>query len=249
MTLTEGLREGLLPSVANLIVETSSDKYQPFPHKKGGEVDGFVFASHRPSGRVLSEIKERGAPCVVLNRMVRGVRHVISDHQDAMKQLAGHLAERDVSGSCCYIFYGGFGDLTRARLNGFSEGCLEYGIDFDPSADQSKVESPSGITTDHVKALYDRGVRTFVGFNDVVGIILIQQLRSLGLKIPDDVRVTGCDCGPIHEIAHPKLTSVNLSVFELSREVGRSLQSEIVQREKSMNTLLIKGELFIGETT
>jgi hypothetical protein len=35
----------------------------------------------------------------------------------------------------------------------------------------------------------------------------------------------------------------------LSREVGRSLQSEIVQREKSMNTLLIKGELFIGETT
>jgi len=63
------------------------------------------------------------------------------------------------------------------------------------------------------------------------------------------VRVTGCDCGPIHEIAHPKLTSVNLSVFELSREVGRSLQSEIVQREKSMNTLLIKGELFIGETT
>ena len=249
MTLTEGLREGLLPSVANLIVETSSDKYQPFPHKKGGEVDGFVFAFHRPSGRVLSEIKERGAACVVLNRMVRGVRHVISDHQDAMKQLAGHLAERDVSGSCCYIFYGGFGDLTRARLNGFSEGCLEYGIDFDPSADQSKVESPSGITTDHVKALYDRGVRTFVGFNDVVGIILIQQLRSLGLKIPDDVRVTGCDCGPIHEIAHPKLTSVNLSVFELSREVGRSLQSEIVQREKSMNTLLIKGELFIGETT
>ncbi|MGB1888015.1 MAG: LacI family DNA-binding transcriptional regulator, partial [Akkermansiaceae bacterium] len=34
MTLTEGLREGLLPSVANLIVETSSDKYRPFPHKK-----------------------------------------------------------------------------------------------------------------------------------------------------------------------------------------------------------------------
>ena len=88
-----------------------------------------------------------------------------------------------------------------------------------------------------------------MGFNDVVGIILTQQLKSLGLKIPDDVKVTGCDCGPIHEIAYPKLTSVNLSVFELSREVGRSLQSEIVQREKTMNTLVIQGKLFVGETT
>ena len=50
-----------------------------------------------------------------------------------MKQLAGHLVERDVSGNCCYIYYGGFGDLTRARLNGFTQGCLENGIDFDPS--------------------------------------------------------------------------------------------------------------------
>jgi LacI family transcriptional regulator len=248
-TLADGLREGLLPSVANLIVETSSDDYRPFPHKKGGEVDGFVFAFHRPSSCVVDEIQETGAACVVLNRMVRGVRHVVSDHHDAMKQLAGHLAGCGVRGGCCYVYYGGFGDLTRARLNGFAEGCLEHGIEFDPPADQSKVEGPSGITTDHVKELYDRGVRTFVGFNDVVGIILMQQLRSLGLQIPGEVKVTGCDCGPIHEISHPKLTSVDLSIFKLAREVGRSLQSEIVEREKTANVLLIRGALLVGETT
>lgn len=249
MTLADGLRDGLLPSVANLIVETSSEAYRPFPHKKGGEVDGFVFAFHRPPNRVVSEIQERGAACVVLNRMVRGVRHVVSDHHDAMQQLAAHLAQRGVKGECCYVYYGGFGDLTRARLNGFAEGCLEHEIQFDPAVDQSKLEGPGDITDEHVKALYDRGVRTFVGFNDVVGLILMQQLRSLGLQIPRDVRVTGCDCGPIHEISHPKLTSVDLSVFKLGREVGRSLQSEIVQREKTTNSLLIKGELLVGETT
>lgn len=249
MTLADGLRKGLLPSVANLIVETSSDAYCPFPHKKGGEVDGFVFAFHRPPNRVVNEIQERGAACVVLNRKVRGVRHVVSDHHDAMKQLAGHLAGRGVSGNCCYVYYGGFGDLTRARLSGFSDGCLEHGIEFDPLADQSMVEGPGDITADHVKSLYERGVRTFVGFNDVVGIILMQQLRSLGLQIPGDVKVTGCDCGPIHEISHPKLTSVDLSIFKLAREIGRSLQSEIVQREKTANALLIKGKLLVGETT
>ena len=249
MTLADGLREGLLPSVANLIVETSSDKYCPFPHKKGGEVDGFVFAFHRPSNRVVNEIQESGSACVVMNRIVRGVRHVVSDHHDAMKQLAGHLASREVRGNCCYVCYGGFRDLTRARLSGFMDGCLEHGIEFDPLVDQSMVEGPEDITADHVKSLYECGVRTFVGFNDIVGIVLMQQLRSLGLQIPDDVKVTGCDCGPIHEISHPKLTSVDLSVFKLAREIGRSLQSEIVQHEKKANSLLIKGKLLVGETT
>ncbi len=60
MTLTDGLREGLLPSVANLIIETSSDDYHPFPHKKGGEVDLSVFRLSREVGRSLqSEIVQR----------------------------------------------------------------------------------------------------------------------------------------------------------------------------------------------
>ena len=109
MTLADGLRDGLAPSVANLIVETSSENYRPFPHKKGGEVDGFVFAFHRPPNRVVSEIQERGAACVILNRLVSGVRHVVSDHHNAMQQLAAHLAQRGVKGDGCYGYYGGCG--------------------------------------------------------------------------------------------------------------------------------------------
>ena len=43
MNLTDGLREGLLPSVANLIVETSSGNYDPFPHKKRGRSGWICF--------------------------------------------------------------------------------------------------------------------------------------------------------------------------------------------------------------
>jgi len=249
MNLTDGLRDGLLPSGANIIVETYREGYRPFPHKKGGEVDAFVFAFHHPSSEVLAEIQERGAACVVLNRIVRGVRQVVSDHRDALSQVAAHLADRGVKGSCCFVSYSGIDDVRRARVEGFAKGCSEYGIDFDLEHDSWTVGTPKDFTREAVKELYDRGVRTFVGVNDVVGIILMQQLRALDLRIPEDVRVTGCDCGPIHGITYPRLTSVDLSVRTLAKEVGRSLQAEIVEKCKAEDVLLIKGDLIVGETT
>lgn len=249
MNLADGLKEGLLPSGANIIVETYSEDYRPFPHKKGGEVNAFVFAFHRPSSEVIKEIKDQGASCVVLNRIVRGVRQVVSDHRDALRQIANHLADQGVTGNCCFVGYSGIEDVLRARVLGFSEGCTERGIQFDPDIDCWTAVTPHDIIRDEVKAWYDRGVRTFVGVNDVVGIILMQQLRSLGLQIPDDVRVTGCDRGPVHEITHPKLTTVDLSIHNLAREVGRSLQAEIVEKHPTRNALLVKGDLLVGGTT
>lgn len=249
MNLADGLRDGLLPSGANLIVETYRDDYRPFPHKKGGEIDAFVFAFHRPSSEVIAEIRERGAACVVLNRIVRGVRQVVSDHRDALHQIAVHLAERGVTGNCCFVSYRGIEDVLRARVQGFAAGCSEHGIDFDPARDLWTASSPKDITREEVKAWYDRGVRTFVGVNDVVGIILMQQLRTLDLRIPEDVRVTGCDRGPVHEITHPRLTTVDLSIYTLAKEVGRSLQTEIVDRSRTQNVQLVKGALLVGKTT
>jgi LacI family transcriptional regulator len=247
--LAEGLRDGLLPSGANLIVETYSDHYRPVPHKKGGEIDAFVFAFHRPSSEVIAEIRERGAACVVLNRIVRGVRQVVSDHREALQQIAVHLADRGVTGACCFVSYRGIEDVVLARVQGFAAGCADHGIDFDRNRDSWMASTPQDITHEEVKAWYDRGVRTFVGVNDVVGIILMQHLRTLDLRIPEDVRVTGCDRGPVHEITHPRLTTVDLSIFTLAKEVGRSLQTEIVDRSRTQNVQLVKGALLVGKTT
>ena len=249
LTLIDGLREGLKPSVANVIVETLSENYSPFPHKKGGEVDAFVFAFHRPSQKVVAEIEDREAACVVLDRLASGVRQVVSDHHDAMVQIAGHLSHQGVRGRCCFVNYQGIADIAEARLRGFGDGAKKNGISFDPVVDRLEVDTPEALTLEKVRALYESGVRHFVGFNDVVGIILSQHLQSLGLSIPDQVKVTGCGGGPIHDITRPRLTTIDMCLFKLVREVGRSLQAEVVQREEAQSVLELKGNLIVGETT
>ncbi|MDA0767311.1 MAG: LacI family DNA-binding transcriptional regulator [Verrucomicrobia bacterium] len=247
--LVGGLKTGLRPAEVNILVETGGEEYVPYPHKKGGEVDAFVFAFHRPPERVLQELEERGAAVLVLNRMVRGVRHVVSDHLDAMRQLAVHLAERGVEGGCCFVGYEGIDDVVHGRLSGFVEGCGEAGIGFDEREDLWMVEGPEELTAAGVKEHYEAGVRCFVGVNDVAGAMVLQQVRELGLQVPGEVRVTGCDNAPMIGLTVPRLTTVDLSMFELAKEAGKRLYAEVIEGRQDEGPLLVGGMLLVGETT
>ena len=249
MHLVSGLRDGLAPSGVNVIVENNGKNYRPFPHKKGGSVDAFVFAFHCPTTEVIKEIEKKGVACVVLDRMVRGVRQVVSDHSDALYQIAEHLADRGVTGDCCFVAYEGIEAIMRERLHGFERGCDDCGIAFDAKDDVWMVAQPEEIHLKEVKALYEQGVRNFVAVNDITGLILLQQLNRLGYQIPKDVRVTGCGRSPLRDITHPKLTTVDLSVYKLAFEAGRSLHQEVVERVHAENALLIQGEILPGKTT
>lgn len=247
--LVGGLRAGLRPAEVNVLVDNGGSGYVPYPHKKGGEVDAFVFAFHRPTGRVLSELEERGAAVMVLNRMVRGVRYVVSDHMDAMQQLARYLADRGVTGGCCFVGYEGIDDVMHARLGGFGEGCTEVGIEFDEMDDLWMVESPEDLRAEELKKRYDGGVRTFVGVNDVAGTMVLQQARELGLRVPEDVRVTGCDNAPMVGLTVPRLTTVDLSMFGLAKAAGKSLYAEVVEGRHDEGHVLVGGKLKEGGTT
>jgi DNA-binding LacI/PurR family transcriptional regulator len=247
--LVRGLKAGLRPAEVNLVVDMGGSGYIPYPHKKGGDVDAFVFAFHRPPRRVLTELEERGAAAVVLNRMVRGVRHVVSDHLDAMRKLAVHLREQGVKGKCCFVGYEGIDDVVHARLAGFAEGCAEVGIAFDAMDDLWMAETVEGITAAEVRKLRKAGTKCFVGVNDVAGVMLLQQCRELGLKVPKDVRVTGCDNAPMLGVTVPRLTTVDLSVFDLAKTAGKSLYAEVIEGEAGEAHLLVGGKLLKGETT
>ena len=47
--LADGLRAGLAPCELNLLTDVARRGLDPYPHKKGGDIDAFVFAFQRPA--------------------------------------------------------------------------------------------------------------------------------------------------------------------------------------------------------
>lgn len=245
--LVDGLRSGIAPAELNLIVETSSPDFSPFPHKKSGDTEAFIFAFHRPAKAILDEIREAGPRVILLNRTARGIPSVSSAHADAMRQIASHLSNR--KGKICFVSYRGIEEVTRLRLHGFSEGALENDLSFDPAEDHWHLEKPDKLSAADLEKKHSAGYRTFVGVNDVIGSLLSQHARDVGLRVPHDLAITGCDNSPIRALTIPPLTSCDLSIHALAEEAGRRLFGNLVEGTTGPLETKITGTLLPGKTT
>jgi LacI family transcriptional regulator len=247
--LVDGLREGLAPCEMNLMTEVARRGFDPFPHKKGGDIDAFVFAFQRPAERVVREIRERGASLVVLNRALRGVPHVSCDNRDGMRQLARHLAERGVSGGVLFLGYQGIEDVVAERLAGFAEGAGECGIRFDPDRQVICFRSPEEVGRSEIERVLREKITTIVCVNDVLAAVVLQKLQALGVAVPGEVKITGFDDSPVRSLLCPELTTVSMPVAGLAREAGKQLQAVLVDQEDFPASVRLGGRLLPGETT
>ncbi|MCS3658452.1 DNA-binding LacI/PurR family transcriptional regulator [Salinibacter ruber] len=191
---------------------------------KGKDVDGLIVVPVLNSDTDLSylfDLKRRNFPFVLLET-IRGIRAnlVDVDNEAAAKMGTSYLIEK---GHRQIIHFAGpeysmhSEERTRGMREAFSESSLAFHDDLVIPAgarledgyetgeaffgDLSSEERPTGV----------------VCYNDLVAIGLIRALRELGIAVPEDVSVIGCD-----DIEPAKYVSVPLTTIQIpKREMGR----------------------------
>lgn len=246
--IVEGLRVGVQPCPVNLVCEVARPDFRAFPHKKGGDTDGFVFAFHNPQAHILAEVRERGVPHIVINRTLEGIPGVIVDHHHGMNLLLDHLTTGEVDLRPCYVQLDEMGETAIERLAGLAAGCRVRGIRFDPDRDVRSFAN--------TRLIDDEAVREMVGkynviccVNDIVGLVVLSELERIGVRVPDEVQVTGFDDSPLRRLTRPLLTSVTMPIYELGRIAGASLQRQIIESSEPEKLIRVTGKLELGEST
>jgi DNA-binding LacI/PurR family transcriptional regulator len=248
VALTEGIRSGFRHCGINLLCETASPKFKAFPHKKGGDTNGFIFAFNQPSPATLRDLREVGTPFVVLNRSIPGIPCVASDNAKGMDDLAIHLLERNPSVKPAFISLEGLGQIGDERLAGFALSCTALGIPFDPGTDAHSFGSTSEISTKAIRNIAENH-NVLVCANDIIGTVVLAELSRLGIPIPARMAVTGFDDSPVRRLSRPLLTTVGIPLAKLAATAAARLESQIIDYETPEEITRIAGKLLIGETT
>lgn len=115
-------------------------------------------------------------------------------------------------------------DRARERYEGVVDGITEHGLD--PNALQV-VETPYSIENgrrafEELMRASPRPTAVMCG-NDVLAAGAIAKARSMGLRVPQDVSITGFDDIEIAEILTPALTTVHVPHREMGRQAARIL--------------------------
>lgn len=85
--------------------------------------------------------------------------------------------------------------------------------------------------------------------NDVMAVGVLHELRARGVRVPDDVSVTGFDNVGVAEFTSPGLTTANIPREEIGRLICASLLSSAKRRRDPVPELVLQPELVVREST
>ncbi|WP_233521738.1 LacI family DNA-binding transcriptional regulator [Streptomyces triticagri] len=211
---------------ALLIAASLSGGPESLVAKVAGRVDGFAVLARTVPTEDL-EVISRRLPVVMLAgpRDPDGPDHL--DHievanADGQRALTRHLIEDH--GLRRLAFVGGVEDSpdAQARFDGYAAARQEAGLSVPRAPDVRPELMTQAEGARAVEALLDRaGAELPEGIlfaNDQMAIGALHALERRGLRVPEDVAVTGFDGIPLGRLVRPALTTVRQPMRRLGEE-------------------------------
>lgn len=121
-------------------------------------------------------------------------------------------------------------EASKDRLKGYRRALATADLPFDPSLVRDG-DWMSGTGFDATLSLmaHARPPTAIFCANDLMAVGALEALKSLGLRVPDDISLMGYDDQEISRHTHPPLTTVLLPNYEMGRSAVESLLNEIHQ--------------------
>ena len=194
-----------------LLVSTASDWHTLGETAQSKQIEGVILAGNAPPD-LITELQRQNVAIAMVNNQVAGldIPCIVSDERGAMRQILDHLTDRGHRHIALVL--GRFNPyITDQRYRAFTELMQEFSLSVqgtDVETCDANVESAAGAAL-RLLELPERPT-AIVATNDTVAAGVIKTARRKGLRLPEDLAVTGMDDSTICTIIEPELTSVHI---------------------------------------
>jgi DNA-binding LacI/PurR family transcriptional regulator len=213
---------------------------------QGRRVDGVVLLYSKVEDKVISYLKGRDFPFVVVGKPykhVEEITHVDNDNFRAMKEATEYLIGL---GHLEIAFIGGSLDLvvTVDRLLGYERALRDANIplrneyivqeEFLREGGQEAVAELMQLK-EHPTAL--------VVADDFMALGVLNTLDELGIRVPEDISIVSFNNVLLAEMSKPPLTSVDINILDLGYQASKSLIQKIENNNEPTKRIIISHNL------
>lgn len=182
-------------------------------------VDGLLVATMKLRDPLLEQLKQTGIPFVLVSRrMANCVPYVVSDDEGGVRSVSEHLISL---GHRRIAFMAGTRGVstTEGRLSGYRSAFTGAGIPIDERliVGDGFGAAAGARATKLLLKLSDLPT-AIVTADDMMAIAAYQVLAENGLRVPEDVSVTGYNDLPIAALVNPPLTTVNSPLEQMGEQ-------------------------------
>ena len=215
---------------------------------------GIIFLGGNPE-RYEADFNEIKVPCVLITNQAQNVANkmlssVGTDDVLAARKITEYLIE------CGHKNIGVIGgnitnsEISERRYKGFIKAMEAHRLpfDFDTQYQTAKYSFDGGARAAESLIGKFNGITAIFAMSDVQAIGTVRQLNDMGLRVPDDISVTGFDGLPLTQYIYPRLTTVRQFDQQLAECGTMELLRAISKENEEPAHILIPFKLIKGES-
>lgn len=197
-------------------------------------IGGAILQGIRTDDPYFKELINTNIPCVLVDIRFDEERELIGSVSIDNVAAAKEITMRLLRGNHRKIaVMAGIKEsyVNEVRLKGVKEAFASFGLELREEDILYGNFTERDAYEEAKKYLRRQKPTAFVCFSDLMAIGTMRAIEEAGLKIPEDVSVTGFDGIPLTEYTRPPLTTVKQNFFEIGRQAAILLQSMMEKKE------------------
>ena len=218
------------------------------------QVDGFIISPPMYSGDQVQALVKNNIPLVLIDRFFPEIdsNYVGINNFKAAYEAASHLVKLGRKRIACISVNKDMINM-RERTDGYKQALIDAGLPIDENL--VKILTFSHDNKELVKAMRDlfgkrenRKADAILFSTSKLGIMGIEFISSLGLKIPDDIAVVSFDDPDAYKICVSPVTVVNQPLKEIGKTAVQVLLNKIKHPEAKSQQIILKTEFIIRKS-
>jgi len=219
----------------------------------GRNVDALIIVPHNYCGEdfyrdVLAKASRKHVPYIFANMNFPGIKssYVVADFEEGQYAITSYLLR---NGYRDFAYIGGSEEhyYSKVKYQGFQRACDEFGL-----------QLPEGRYLDcGLNYTFSEGYRiikeytskrtlpeVFTAVNDLIALGIIKGLSEQGIRVPEDVSVTGFDGLDVEILQAASLTTVRVPLEDMARlciEILDAGPEQNIQRQIVLQPELVPG--------
>ncbi len=184
----------------------------------------FLFMSGEPELRrwYVSKLDELGFPFILLERSDdRQILTVTADDRQGARRLTEHLISRGHE-RIAFLTTAVPWPMLEQRMLGYRDALADAGLEPMVLAGGTWTPASGAEQADQLLDL-DPAPSAMMCGNDLLALGAVRAVRERGLRVPEDVAVSGFDDFDFAQFADPALTTVRVPGYDIGRAAGQAL--------------------------
>ena len=217
----------------------------------GPQVDGFIIVRTRQQDQRIKFLSQMEIPFVAFGRMLDDddYAYVDEDGEYGMELITCHLADLghkrigylDAPAEFMFGHY-----RRQGFLAGLKDNKLEVDENLMATGDLTQ-RAGYQLATDFLS--FEDPPTAIVACNDLMALGAISAAQQLGLKVGEDIAITGFDNIPLAEHCHPPLTTVHQPIYQIGEMVCEMLIKQIRGEALEQDQIILQPSLMVRQSS